>query len=194
MYTLIGSVKTRAARPVWLLEEMGVDFTHLAAAPQSPEVRAHSKPGKVPVLLVDGETLSDSTAIMTFLADRHGMFTAPAGSTARAQQDSMTQFLLDEFDALLWTAARHSFVLPEAMRLPAIKESLRWEYARSLTRLADRFQGPFVMGDQMTIADIIATHCLQWGIGAKFPAPEAALATYFGQMSARPAYLRAMAR
>ena len=83
----------------------------------------------------------------------------------------MTQFLLDELDACLWTAARHSFVLPEAMRLPAIKDSLKWEYARSLQRLADRMAGPFLMGDEMTVPDIIATHCLGWGVAARFGAP-----------------------
>ncbi len=193
MYTLIGSAKTRSARVLWLLEELGQPFTHIAAGPQSPEVRAHNTAGKVPVLLDGDATLTDSTAILTYLADKHGQFTAPAGTIARAQQDSLTHFLLDEFDAVLWTAARHSFVLPEDKRLPAIKDSLKWEYARSLSRLEQRLQGPFLMGDAMTIPDIIATHCLLWGLGAKFDAPGGALADYLARMRTRPAFERAMA-
>lgn len=105
----------------------------------------------------------------------------------------MTQFLLDEFDACLWTAARHSFVLPEAMRLPAIKDSLRWEYSRSLQRLADRLASPFLMGEDMTVPDIIATHCLGWGAAARIGTPEGDLADYLARMRARPAYQRVFA-
>lgn len=193
MYTIVGSNKTRSARVLWLLEELGQPYTHLPAGPQSDQAFAHNPAGKVPVLIEGDSAITDSTAILTYLADKHGTFTAPAGSLARARQDSMTQFLLDELDACLWTAARHSFVLPEPMRLPAIKDSLKWEYARSLQRLADRMAGPFLMGDEMTVPDIIATHCLGWGMAARFGAPEGALAEYLARMRARPAFQRVFA-
>lgn len=193
MYTIVGSNKTRSARVLWLLEELGQPYTHLPAGPQSDLAFAHNPAGKVPVLIEGDSAITDSTAILTYLADKHGTFTAPAGSLARARQDSMTQFLLDELDACLWTAARHSFVLPEPMRLPAIKDSLKWEYARSLQRLADRMAGPFLMGDEMTVPDIIATHCLGWGVAARFGAPEGALAEYLARMRARPAFQRVFA-
>ena len=193
MYTIVGSNKTRSARVLWLLEELGQPYTHLPAGPQSDLAFAHNPAGKVPVLIEGDSAITDSTAILTYLADKHGTFTAAAGSLARARQDSMTQFLLDELDACLWTAARHSFVLPEAMRLPAIKDSLKWEYARSLQRLADRMAGPFLMGDEMTVPDIIATHCLGWGVAARFGAPEGALAEYLARMRARPAFQRVFA-
>ena len=193
MYTIVGSNKTRSARVLWLLEELGQPYTHLPAGPQSDLAFAHNPAGKVPVLIEGDSAITDSTAILTYLADKNGTFTAPAGSLARARQDSMTQFLLDELDACLWTAARHSFVLPEAMRLPAIKDSLKWEYARSLQRLADRMAGPFLMGDEMTVPDIIATHCLGWGVAARFGAPEGALAEYLARMRARPAFQRVFA-
>ena len=193
MYTVVGSVKTRSARVLWLLEELGLPYTHLPAGPQSDLAFAHNPAGKVPVLIEGDASITDSTAILTYLADKHGAFTAPAGSLARARQDSMTQFLLDEFDACLWTAARHSFVLPEEHRLPAIKDSLRWEYARSLSRLADRMVGPFLMGAEMTVPDIIATHCLGWGAAAKIGSPEGALAEYLARMRARPAYIATFA-
>ena len=193
MYTIVGSNKTRSARVLWLLEELGQPYTHLPAGPQSDLAFAHNPAGKVPVLIEGDSAITDSTAILTYLADKHGTFTAPAGSLARARQDSMTQFLLDELDACLWTAARHSFVLPEPMRLPAIKDSLKWEYARSLQRLADRMAGLFLMGDEMTVPDIIATHCLGWGVAARFGAPEGALAEYLARMRARPAFQRVFA-
>ncbi|MFN6995301.1 MAG: glutathione S-transferase family protein [Aquincola tertiaricarbonis] len=195
MYKVYGTVKSRAARVIWMLEELGVPFEHVNAGPRSAEVLAVNPTGKVPVLEVEGQAIADSTAILQFLADRHGRLTHPAGTIPRALQDSLTHFLLDELDAVLWTAARHSFILPEDMRLPAIKESLKWEYARSLSRLAERLgSGPFLMGETMTVPDILATHCLIWGAGARFPTVEGSLSDYLDRMRARPAFQRAMAR
>ncbi len=193
MYTVIGTPRTRTLRVLWLLEEMGLPYTHHPAAPHAPEVLAHNPSGKVPILLTDDVTITNSTAILTYLADHHAQFTAPPGTLARAQQDSLTQFLLDEIEGPIWMAARHSFILPPEQRLAEIKPSLKWEYARGLTRLADRLQGPFLMGDTPTIPDFIATHCLLWSERSKFPAAEGQLADYQSRMTARPALARAMA-
>jgi len=192
---VFGSVKSRAMRVIWMLEELEVPFEHVSAAPRSADVMALNATGKVPVLLADGVPITDSTAILTFLADHFGRLTAPAGSLERARQDSMTQFLLDEFDAVLWMASRHSFVLPEHLRLPAIKDSLKWEMERSQNTLLARMgEDAFLMGAQMTVPDIILTHCLSWAIAAKFPVETPALVTYAKRMRARPAFKRAAAR
>lgn len=194
MYKVIGATNTRTMRVLWLLEELGQPYSHIPAAPQSAQARGYNPAGKVPALVDGSACITDSTAILTYLTDKHGAFTQAAGTPARAQQDSLTHFLLDEFDALLWTSARHSFVLPEDMRLPAIKDSLKWEYARSLLRLADRLNGPFLMGEQMTVPDILAVQCLSWGIAARFPPLSDQLAEYLAMMRARPAFLRATSR
>lgn len=190
---LYGGPKSRAFRVIWMLEELGLDYAHSLAAPRSDEVIALNGSGKVPVLVVDGTPVSDSTAILTFLADRHGGLTYPAGTLERARQDAFTQRINDEFDAVLWTAARHSFALPPERRVPGIKPSLQWEYARSAAGLAENFAGPFLMGEEMTIADILLTHCLGWAVVAKFPAEEPVLTAYHERMRARPAYRRALA-
>jgi glutathione S-transferase len=194
MYHVYGTTRTRAARVLWLLEELGAPYQHHDLGPQSPEVLALNPSGKVPVLTHKDLVLTDSTAILTHLADTHAAFTHPPGTTARAQQDALTFLILDEFDACLWTAARHSFVLPPEHRLPAIKDSLRWEFDRSCSLLVPRLQGPFLMGEVMTIPDIILAHCLLWAIVARFPLSEPALLDYFARMRARPAFRRALPR
>ena len=93
-----------------MLEELGEPYEHVAAPPRSEGVTAFNPAGKVPVLVEDGTPITDSTAIIQYLADKHGKLTHRAGTLDRARQDSLTQFLLDEFDANLWMAARHSFV------------------------------------------------------------------------------------
>ena len=194
MYHVHGTTRTRTARVLWLLEELGTPYQHHDHAPQSPEVRALNPSGKVPVLTDGALVLTDSTAILTHLADTHSAFTHPPATADRARQDALTFLILDEFDACLWTAARHGFVLPPEHRLPAIKDSLRWEFDQASTRLAPRLEDPFLMGDTMTVPDIILTHCLLWAMAARFPLSEPALLDYFARMRARPALQRALSR
>jgi len=193
-YTALGTVQTRAARVVWMLEELGVPYDYQPARPRSEEALRATPAGKVPVLIVDGVVLTDSTAILTYLTDKHGQFTYGAGSLERALQDGFTGLILDELEGLLWAASRHGFILPEEMRVAALKPSLKWEFERNLTRLEQRFVGPFLMGAQMTVPDILLAHCLGWAGAAKFPAPGPLLAAFHGRMTARPAYQRTMAR
>ena len=194
MYTVIGTVKSRALRVLWMLEELGVPYDHVPAGPRSADALRHNPSGKIPALLVDGAAITDSVAIMTYLADRHGALTHPAGTLDRARQDAFTHLINDEFDAVLWMAGRHSFVLPEEMRLPAIKESLRWEFERSQTRLGETLgDGPFLMGGTMTIPDILLAHCMRWAANANFPVTDARILAHRDRMLARPAFQRAAA-
>jgi glutathione S-transferase len=153
----------------------------------------HSPTGKLPALIAEGELITDSAAIITFLADRHGGLTFPAGSVQRAKQDALLHRVNDEIDAVLWTAARHSFVLPEVERVPAVKESLKLEFARSLDRLMEQIDGPYLMGDTMTIPDIILAHCGGWAYNAKFPLENEAFKTYTKRLRERDAFKRAAA-
>lgn len=193
MYTVIGTVNSRALRVLWALEELEQPYELTVAPPRSEVARAHNPSGKIPALLVDGTILTDSTAIVTYLADRYGALTQPAGTLARAQQDALTHKILDEMDAVLWTAARHSFILPEEHRVPEVKESLKWEFARTCTEIADRLgDGPFLCGEAMTVPDILLTHCIGWAMSAKFPIHEDRLTAYARRMRDRPAYQRAV--
>lgn len=193
MYTVMGNVSSRTFRVIWMLEELGASYEHLPARPRSEEVRAHNPSGKIPVLIDDGVALTDSTAILTYLADKHQALTYPAGTIDRARQDGLTHAILDELDAVLWTIARHSFVLPEDQRVPQVKDSLRAEYSANLARLSDRLTGPFLMGEMMTVPDILMTHCCNWAIAAKFPQPDGKLSRYLSDLRARPAFGRARA-
>ena len=187
MYELIGTTKSRAFRALWLLEELGLDYTHFPANPRSDEVLAKAPSGKIPVLISDGAAISDSVAIMAFLAH-------PAGSLERARQDAMTNRLNDELDAVLWMAAKHSFALPEAQRVPEVKPALRWEFARNVANLeAEIDEAPYLAGDTPTIPDFLLTHCLGWASNAKFDYDAPRLEALAQRMRAREAYKRTRA-
>lgn len=193
-YKVIGSTKSRTIRVLWMLEELGLPYEHVPAAPRSEEVTRFSPAGKIPVLVVDHVPITDSVAIMTFLGDRHGGLTHPPGTIERARQDSLTHAIIDEFDAPLWLAARHSFVLPEEQRVPQIKESLRREFERAQETFVPRMaeDGPFLMGETMTIPDILLAQCMGWAISAKFPVTEPFRALT-RRLRDRPAFARASA-
>ena len=195
MYTVYGSARSRALRVMWMLEELGESYEHVPCAPQSPDIRAVNPEGKIPALVVDGEALTDSVALVQYLADRHGKFTAPPGTLARARQDGFTQFCVDEVEGALWTAGKHTFALPEALRVPGVKETARAEFARAMQtlerRLGDR---EFVTDPGFTVPDLLLGHCAGWAVSAKFELPGGTVGAYFERLRSRPALAAAMKR
>jgi glutathione S-transferase len=174
------------------MEEMGLDYEHVATGFRAPELQAVNPSAKAPVLIADGQAISDSSAIIQFLADKHGQLTHPAGSLDRAQQDSFLHFINDEIDGVLWTLSKHTYALPKEHHVEGIRPTLDWEYARAMgvldARLGDK---DYVMGDTFTVPDIILGHCLIWGISVKFPMLQPRLRAYVDRIKVRPAYQRA---
>ena len=193
MYKVIGNTNTRTLRVLWAMKEIGLKYEHVQVNAQSVDAKKFNISGKVPTLDANGVNIADSTAIVTYLADKYNQLTFPAGTIERAQQDSFTQFILDELDSILWTAARHSFVLPKEMRVIELKNTLHWEFARSLKVLESRMgTGPNLMGEKFTIPDIILTHIGGWARVAKFDIPDGKLRDYFRRQIKRPAYISAI--
>ncbi|MGH1452866.1 MAG: glutathione S-transferase family protein [Paracoccaceae bacterium] len=194
MYEVIGNTQSRAFRVMWMLEELGQEYTLTAVKPHSEQARAANPSGKIPALREGDDVIVDSAAILTYLADKHGALTYPAGTIERARQDALTHTILDEMDSILWAAARHKFILPEQRRVPEVADSLKWEFGNHAARFGDCIKGEFLMGDRMTVPDILATHCLNWAGAAKFPIEDTRLLDYAKRMRGRDAFKRAAAR
>lgn len=45
MYTVIGTVGSRTLRVLWMLEELGLEYEHVRAAPRSEDVVAFNPAG-----------------------------------------------------------------------------------------------------------------------------------------------------
>ncbi|GGB39972.1 glutathione S-transferase [Roseibium aquae] len=193
MYKIIGFPRSRAMRVMWLLEELEQPYEIDPAKPHSEAITAVNPSGKVPALVDGGAVLTESVAICTYLADKHGQFTFPAGTLERARQDAFTQFAVDVLEGALWTAAKNSFVHPETLRVPEIKRLCKAEFSAGLEHLGRMLgQGPYVMGETFTLPDIILGHCGGWAVTAKFDLPkDGPVYDYFKRLRARPAY-RAM--
>ena len=191
MYKLVGSVKSRAFRVLWLLEELGMPYKHLNVRPHSEEVLRYNPSGKVPVLIDEDAMITDSTAIMTYLADKHGGLTAKAGTLERAKQDAILHQILDEIDAVLWAAFRRSLGLSNMNGAEAIREAFEGEYKNNIDRIMKQVKGPYLMGEDITIPDIVLTHCGGWAFVAKFPTDNLDFKEYLKSMRGRSSYKKA---
>ncbi len=200
MYTIVGKPGTRLTRVSWMLEELGQNYEIEMALPRSDEIKKYNPSGKVPVLIDshggDDVAIIDSAAICTYLADRHPekSMSAQAGTAERAAIDSWIHFCQSDLEAPLWLKAKHTFILPEEMRLD-VKACTAMEFEQAVqtmdTRLGDN---EFVIGDRVTVADILLGHTGSWARGAKFEIGSARVNAYFDRMLARPALARARAK
>lgn len=190
MYTVFGYPVTRAIRVLWALEELGLEYKLEPFLPASDEMKDITPSGKVPALRDGDFVLTDSSAILHYLADKHGGLLASAGTQERAMQDAMTFRLLDELDAVLWTSARHAFVLPEEKRVPEVRQSLAWELNRNLDRLANEISGPYLVGDSFSVPDIIFAHCIGWAKNAKIDVTNPSILALAKGLRDRPAFQR----
>ena len=194
MYKLIGSPKTRAFRVMWMLEELGQRYDLDPVMPRDASLASLNPSMKVPVLIDDGNAIIDSVAICQYLADKHSQLTFPAGTVKRAQQDSFTQFTVDEVEGALWTAAKHTFALPAEHRVKEVKSSCKFEFDRAMGSLATRLgDNTFVMGDDFTVPDLLLGHCGGWAASAGWSIPDGIAGDYIARVRSRPAFLKAQA-
>ncbi len=197
MYTLYTSPRTRGTRVTWILEELGLDYELRIHGPRDAEVREVNPLRKLPVLLVDGEPLTESAAICTFLADRHRQpeLSPLAGTLERGRFDAWNYYTLTDLEPPLWTFSKNSFLYPEKLRVAEILDSCRIEFARSLKALSHNLgEREFLLGDAFTAADILCGHTLAWARAIDFGIDAANVSDYADRVLARPALARAAAR
>jgi glutathione S-transferase len=194
VYKVIGSLRTRAFRVAWMLNELAQSFTVDPVPPRDASITSLNPSGKVPILLDGTDAIIDSVAICQYLADKHGQCTFPAGTIERAHQDSFTQFATDDVESCLWTVSKHKFVLPEALRVPAVMEACHYDFDRAMESLAKRLSSKnYVMGDTFTVPDLLLGHCGGWAESIGWTVNDPAVADYISRVRMRPAFLKTIA-
>lgn len=198
-YTIIGLPPTRTIRIVWAMEEIGLRYQITPARPHADEINSVNPSGKVPALVVeppgqDSFEIVDSVAIVQYLTDKHKALTHQPGTRARALQDSFTHFALDELDGTLWQMAKHTFIWPEEMRhADAIKPGCTRDLDKAFETLATRLgDNHYVTGTELTVPDIIITHCCGWAQRSDYQIQQPSVNAYLDRCQQRPAYQRAM--
>lgn len=191
--------RTRATRPRWLLEELGVPYELVTidmpnGAHKQPEYLAIHPLGSLPAL-VDGDTkVFESAAICLYLADKFiDKGFAPAfGSPARGPYYQWIVYGMATLEPAVVEFAQHTLFLPEAQRSPeaAAKAKERIE-AVFQPIFAALKEGPFLLGASFTAADVVLGSIVNWARGMKLPvSPEGE--AWLAALKARPAFRRAL--
>ncbi|MDP6709401.1 MAG: glutathione S-transferase family protein [Alphaproteobacteria bacterium] len=195
--TLYGVGANRSARCRWAMEEAGVAYTSVdrreLAGPD--ELRQFHPLAKIPAAVIDGQTLFESAAICTYIADRvpAADLVAKPGTFARAEHDQWVAFCLSEMESWLWNSAVNTFVLPEDKRIGAGLEQNVKMFKRSALALdAHLAQHDYLVEDRFTVTDIIVGWCVNWGRRQGHLGECPALGRYLERLLARP--LCALAR
>jgi glutathione S-transferase len=184
---------TRAGAVVTMLEEVGVsydlhfmDFTK--GAHKAPEFLALNPMGKLPTL-TDGPVLvTEAAAVGLYLADRYA-----SGRLAPALDDP------DRGSFLRWTFYPSAVIEPACAAKGAGFEyrpaSVGWGTYDSMLATVEHAigDGPFLLGERFTMADVTMGTTLNFMLRFKMIDPKPAFVDYVARLSARPAWQRAAA-
>jgi glutathione S-transferase len=182
---------TRSIRARWTLQELGVDFEAItvnlfAGEAMRPAFLKLNPAAKLPVL-VDGDfVLTESAAIVLYLAEKYGKL-LPRDARGRAEVNKWLLFTVTELEQPLWRIAKNNFLYPEEQRLAA-DIPLAGEDFRRMADVAEKhMQGRrFVVGDEVTVADFVLAYTLDWAGEAQLLDRYPQLVAYMERMYARP--------
>jgi len=184
----------RGLRVVWLCEEMGVPWELATVSyPPSDAYRALHPLGTVP-FLEDGDVrMSESVAMLLWIARRHGptplLPEEPAAQARVLELAVMSEATIGaQINGLLMT----KFAAPDGEKATWLARALEERTARAIDLVAERLgAGPFLAGDAFTLADIaVSTTLGMWKgvLGKELPA---SLVAWRERLAERPAYQRA---
>lgn len=197
---LWGTGTPRTIRPLWVAEELALDYTLVPMGPRTGETRtaeytALAPKQKIPILTEGDLILSESLAICRYLIDQYnkeGVFYSPRTGIEAACLDEWCCYIYGEIDETsLYVVRRHDDLREIYGEAPnAITSSLVYA-KRHLDvvdqRLRDR---RMLLGEQISVADILLVTCLDWALHCGIELTPH-LAEYRDRLAERPAYQRA---
>jgi glutathione S-transferase len=194
--TLYHASPSRSSIVLWMLEELGqpydVKLIKLSDGDNlKPDYLAINPMGKVPALDHKGTVITESAAICTYLADEfpQAKLNVPVGTPRRGLYLKWLFFGPGCFEpAVIDRAAPRKEEARRGMLGYGTFETTMDTVAKAIT------QGPWLMGDQFTAADVIIGANIRWGTMFKLVPERPEFSAYAGRIAARPAAQRAEAK
>ena len=198
MFKVYGRANSINVRKVlWMLDEVGeayerADWGRGYRSTSEPEFVKISTFGVVPVIQDGDFILRESQSIVRYLASKHKRHDLyPTALQPRARVESW----MDWASTDLYGAARpvfHAMIVnaKDPMTATAPAEGVA-DWTKHMRRLDQQLasQGPFLMGEHFTIADIPAGMVVNRWFTLPFQKPELpAIAAYYDCLAERPAY------
>jgi glutathione S-transferase len=187
----------RTLRAHWILREVGLAYESRPIGPrtgetQAPEFTAINPSQKIPVLQDGDFTLTESAAIVSYVAEAYGKERGlvPTALKERARYYQWGFFTMMELDAdTTYVIRRHEDLkhiygeAPNAVK--AAREIFRKQAGAAEVVLAAA--GPYILGSRFSAADILLTTCLTSAIRRQIEIPET-LQRYLDRVTRREAY------
>ena len=193
--TLYTNPHSRGGMVRWMLEECGADYDTVAVAfgaeIKAPAYRAINPLGKVPALTHGDTVLTETLAIITWLAEHYPdkALIPPAGSDARGEYYRWLCFALHlEYAAVdRWRGVENN-----AEQRKAIGYG---DFDTAFAVLQERLRGrEYLIGDRFSALDLYYSGLLPWLIHRVQVLPaESVYLDYMNRHLARPAHQRAFA-
>jgi glutathione S-transferase len=184
---------TRSIRVRWTLQELGVDFEAItvnliAGEHRRPDFLAINPAGKLPVLADGDFVLTESVAIVLYLAEKYAdQGLLPSDLRQRAEAYRWLLFAATELEQPLWRISRHTSLYPQDKRLPAEVPLARQDFCDMASVLEKHLAGrSFVAGDRVSVADFVTAYTLDWAGEAQLLGVFPELRAYLERMYARP--------
>jgi glutathione S-transferase len=188
----------RSLRPLWALEEMGLDY-ELEVMPFPPRIFQReylevNSLGTIP-FFVDGETqMTESAGICQYLVDRYQRY--DFGLQPDHPEYGAYLNWLHHSDATLTfpqtISLRYYYLDPTPEKQAVADDYAKWFIARLKRLNAHLENNDYLVDNRFTIADIAVGYALFLGVALKLDeryAPQ--VRDYLARLTERPAFLRA---
>jgi glutathione S-transferase len=197
MLTLHHLETSRSSRVIWLLEALGIEYK-LITHKRGPDIRAMADLaeihplGKAPTL-VDGDlVLVESATILRYIAELNGnhRFMPPAGTHDHARHEMWLDYAESSLMPPLMTKL---FGMMSGGLPPMLDQFFSGELDKALNYLETSIgDGPFLMGKELTLADMQMSYCLATANIGGFLQNHPGLAAYWQNLQAEPGFKRAI--
>ena len=200
MIRLYGAGPSRWVKCYWTLRELEIPFepvvvSVLKGETHTPEFLAKNPFGKIPVLEDGDLRLRESSAICTYLAERHPekSLLPTSGTADRALVHQWMSFAVADLEQPLWRAMKHRFLYAEEARIPAEVEVAHADFKALAATLERELRGDYAVGGRFSLADLTLAYTLRWSrieriIGVDLLATFPRLIEYVRLHTSRPAF------
>ena len=190
--TFYHSPQSRSVGALILLEELGADYELRPIdfgkkEQRQPPYLAVNPMGKVPAIVHDGALVTEQGAVFAYLADLHpeAGITPAIGDPLRGPYLRWLFFYGSSFEPAI--------VDRSLKREPApLATSPYGDYDTMLKTLFEQLgNGPYLLGDRFTAADVLWGTALRWTTMFKLVPETPVVKAYIERVTSRPAALRA---
>ena len=167
MTKLHGTSRSRSARSLWALEELGVNYEHnpmpTTDAKSAPHLKLNPN-GHVPVLEDEGVVVWESMAINLYLADKYGKNSLwPSDPMGRADVYKWSFFAMTEVEPHLITILRNRVMNAPENRDEKAASAAVEALKAPMNALEESLKGKeYLLGKNFTIADLNVAAVMSW--------------------------------